>query len=256
MSYFFESTEERLFKTAVKNFKEVLKTFAKDTSYLSYGNIQLEEIRFKNRTVVKGKNFLTSIQELMSGQFKTNYQFWADLLNAATKTLNTPHPDNFSQLYGKYYQLSCEWSNGKPWNKTLPAAKIVTSSIFIVAGTGGLALSSMYLHWIIWGSLSLAMGPWGAVALGVGMAFVSLVVACIAGYQLYKNMKICNDTPIEAITDFVLHIQKDPNISQQNSLEQTSNTSNETNGSEDPVNNDWEATSNSRTSYSSTTSTF
>ncbi|MBA2653001.1 MAG: hypothetical protein H0U73_12170 [Tatlockia sp.] len=208
MSFFCES-EMGIFHKAVKNFKDALKSQSEETSYLSNGNITPTEISVRNRVEVTGKNFVISIQELMSAESRTNYKFWAYFLTAATNVIITPHQDNKSRLFYFNNKLKLEWENGKPWNKMLAGVKIVASTFFITAGTSGLVLSSMSLHWIIWGSLGLAMGPWGAVALCVGVAILSSVVACIAAYQLYKNIKICADTPIKQINDFVVLISGD-----------------------------------------------
>ncbi|MBA2656441.1 MAG: hypothetical protein H0U70_05585 [Tatlockia sp.] len=201
MSWLFESSQEKKFIVALKRIE--------DEAFFGSGHLSRDVTFKKHQSVLKGKYFLEAIRELMGSQILTDYQFWDGFLQAATNTLDNPSISNSKNLYSYLDSLKVNWDEKKPLNKVLPGLKATVSAGGLFAGAGGFVLGSIYFKWVVLFSLGLALGPWGATALAVGLIILNLAIASYSGYQLYKNIRVCSGHCLKDISEFVEHVAND-----------------------------------------------
>ncbi|MBA2657109.1 MAG: hypothetical protein H0U70_09015 [Tatlockia sp.] len=195
-----------LFQTELeKNFQAALDKKA-NQAFISNGQLSTEAKTKLNQTVVKGRDFLVSIKQLISLSLSPNKKFYDGFLIAATNCLEKPSENNFSQLNAYLKRLKLDFPDASFKNRAVLASNLVIHSITAAAGIGGIVMSTMAIQGLIAGSFVVAMGPWGMAALAVGFALASLFVAAFACNELYKNVRACRDSQLNEISGFVEYI--------------------------------------------------
>ncbi|MBA2651927.1 MAG: hypothetical protein H0U73_06665, partial [Tatlockia sp.] len=98
----------------------------------------------------------------------------------------------------------------KIWFRESAGLGLFTKTLYFTAGLGVTALGAAGIYGVVVGSISLAMGPWAVVGIAVGIALLGLVLAAIAAYGMYKNVRALRDSQINDIRDFVYLLDPEP----------------------------------------------
>lgn len=87
------------------------------------------------------------------------------------------------------------------------ALGFASGTFFSAAGLGGLIAGSIgianLLPALSFGFLGMAAAPWGLVALSVGLIIAAGIILAIGAYQIHKNTRLCIDSQLDEIDDFV-----------------------------------------------------
>ncbi|CDZ77001.1 hypothetical protein BN59_01280 [Legionella massiliensis] len=158
----------------------------------------------------KGKKFMLSLEELRSLLYPTNDYFWEGFLRSATQVLNENSEANYIEFYGYLSRLKHEMNSHSNSNRSWGGLNTVVYSLYTVAAGTTFVSGAMLLDCVIAGTCALAMGPWGAAALGVGFMLLGAIVATYTAYQVYKNFRLCRDSQLKEVEDFVNHLDPQP----------------------------------------------
>jgi hypothetical protein len=185
-----------------KAFRDAL---AKQVSFL---NIEVSKaVKAKNLELVeKGNKFVKSTCELKMLTHTSTHKFYEEFVNAATNTLLSRSKENFDILYECFLKYKDEMEDSTSTNQATGGWNIAVHSLAFTASMGAAAMGSMALHIAIWSTATLAMGPWGLAALGVALILTGLVIAAYEAYKIYQNIRLCKDSQLQEITDFIVHL--------------------------------------------------
>lgn len=158
----------------------------------------------------KGRDFLVSLDELRELLHPSNEEYWRGFLRTAMLVMARPSEKNYLELHGYLCRLRQEMKQEAFWNYSWGGARVVVNSLYALAG-GGISVSgAMLLDCVVAGTCVLAMGPWGAAALGVGLMFLGVVIAVFTAFRAYKNFRLCRDSQLREIEDFVNYLDPQP----------------------------------------------
>ncbi|MBA2656688.1 MAG: hypothetical protein H0U70_06835 [Tatlockia sp.] len=187
MGWVFDSEEEKNFKKAIEEVR-LNGTFVSKTKKGSYGERWHFDICRNGLNEKLGKKFLASLEQMQS-LIDANPAFWKGFIEAAADVIQyEENEEHIKELYSYLNRLENEWSELRTYKLT---PKLSTGCHFfgfaagVSLGIGGTAM----LYYIVAGSLTLAMGPWAAAGLAVGLVLIGLILAAYEGHQVYKNMR-------------------------------------------------------------------
>ncbi|STX51416.1 Uncharacterised protein [Legionella busanensis] len=177
---------------------------------LSVNNIALKNKFFDNYMVIKGRKFLQALEGLRNILDKKSHNVITYLLLTATRCVKDPTADNIATLKSHYHLLQQLLNENKKYNKTVVATNLFFNSIFTVAGfvasVAGFAFMNQAiasLAGITAGAMFLSIGPWGLLALGVGLAILGTAIAVIAASEAIEDGRFLKDKQAKNIGEFV-----------------------------------------------------
>lgn len=188
------------FGEAKENFQRELNQYLHDSSLFG-GPLTPEGKKRKNEIVIKGRKFLNSISELHELNPRSDHK---EILNCATELLKIPSVNNYSSLCDSVNSMKRTWDDS---NYSAARLHIFTSSLEFTITSGltvfGVVATAKAINTMLLATTVLAMGPWGALALGVGITLLGAVATTLAAFEIYKNCRLYKDYQLAEITEFV-----------------------------------------------------
>lgn len=169
------------------------------------GNQLSEKARIrKNTIVIKGRKFKASLNELKSLLNSESEDLLATIFETATQVLQNSSEENIGVLRARVNYLEQSLNMDKQLNLVVAGYKVATRSIYTVAGVATAVLGyECILTALGAGFLTLAMGPLGIAALGVGLVIVGSILTCIAAKELSDNYRFCKGSQLKEINEFI-----------------------------------------------------
>lgn len=193
----FDSKGEEAFRVALDAEK----------SYLSDPGYDAQTLKVLSDKIELGNKFLQSIRELKKLTHTSTHYFYEQFLFAAADILRHRSTENYLKLYGYYSEFEQNIRKSDTSHMATGGKNLFWHSLRFTLSLGGLTAAGAVLHIAVWGTASLAFGPWGVAALGIAIGVVGLLFAIYEAYNLYQNARLFKNSQFNEITEFVLDFE-------------------------------------------------
>ncbi|MGQ3887593.1 hypothetical protein ACQUW5_01005 [Legionella sp. CNM-1927-20] len=182
---------------------------------LSTNDRELRNKFFDNYIVIKGRHFLCGLEGLKNILNKESHELLTYILLTATRCIEDPSSENITALKSQYHLLQQLLNENKTYNKVTVGANLFFNSIFTVSGFIACMTGFMFMNealagiaGVTAGAMLLSIGPWGLLALGLGLAILGTAIAVISATEAIEDARFLGDKQAKEIDEFVSFLDK------------------------------------------------